>query len=167
MTKPGSILSEHTKEQAKLRAQQYYINNKEKCNAANKKYYHDHIVEQRLIRRNYRIKNKERIVAQVKEQHYIKRYGISFTDKQRMVTLQGGLCAICKTPFKSLHETHLDHNHITGQVRGILCGNCNRGLGAFKDNRLLLDAGVKYLTDWEDTAATVGIIKRTVKDGSK
>jgi hypothetical protein len=55
---------------------------------------------------------------------------------------QQGLCGICKNPMK---RPVLDHNHITMEVRGFLCSNCNVGLGQFKDNPDLLKAAIFYI----------------------
>lgn len=51
-------------------------------------------------------------------------------------------CAICKKPNKRLH---VDHCHSTGKVRGLLCYNCNNGLGRFKDNKTYLLDAASYL----------------------
>ena len=58
---------------------------------------------------------------------------------------QSGGCAICGG--KSLRKKYLavDHNHDTGEVRGLLCNNCNSGLGFFKDNAALLRLAAAYL----------------------
>jgi hypothetical protein len=68
---------------------------------------------------------------------------------------QGGLCAICQTPiphhFRDLASAHsgvgvaIDHDHETGFVRGILCRNCNVGLGMFGDSIDKLTAALSYL----------------------
>lgn len=63
---------------------------------------------------------------------------------------QGGLCAICGGDgfvMKGCHKMKLvvDHCHETGVVRGLLCHNCNRGLGLFKDSETSLVEAIKYL----------------------
>jgi len=76
--------------------------------------------------------------------HKIKK--ISDDDYSHLLNLQGGGCAICgKTSngiFKRLFE---DHDHSTGLIRGLLCRDCNSGLGALKDNVLLLKRAIEYL----------------------
>jgi hypothetical protein len=60
---------------------------------------------------------------------------------------QNGLCAICNNPEQSQKYKTLsvDHCHLTGSIRGLLCSNCNRALGLFKDNLLVLESAIKYL----------------------
>ncbi len=58
---------------------------------------------------------------------------------------QGKKCAICQSTEPKGLNWHLDHDHLTGKNRGVLCGICNRGLGYFKDNVETLHSAVKYL----------------------
>ena len=64
----------------------------------------------------------------------------------RLFAEQGGECAIrgCKRRPRT-RRFHIDHDHRTGVVRGLLCNNCNRGLGRFKDSVVLLEAALRYL----------------------
>lgn len=68
--------------------------------------------------------------------------GLTVSQFQTLLAAQGGVCAICGTtsPKRKAGSTgwNLDHCHTSGIVRFILCGACNRGLGAFKDNPDLL-----------------------------
>ena len=75
---------------------------------------------------------------------------------------QQGLCGICKEPMK---RPLLDHCHKTMEVRGLLCSNCNVGLGQFKDNPDLLKAALFYI----ENNAGIGIKmkdrkKKTIKE---
>ncbi len=54
-------------------------------------------------------------------------------------------CQICNKPFSSDTKRCYDHNHTTGQVRGVLCRDCNFGLGHFKDNPEILFKAHEYL----------------------
>ncbi|MDR8409342.1 endonuclease VII domain-containing protein [Nonomuraea sp. 3-1Str] len=72
------------------------------------------------------------------------RYGITEDDFDRMLAEQGGLCAICR----AVPGTFVDHCHSSGRVRGVLCFNCNNGLGHFGDNTVLLELAAFYLDGW-------------------
>lgn len=81
-----------------------------------------------------------------------KKYGIGEGDFEAVYQAFKGRCGICGTPL--LRETKgkstknracLDHDHKTGNIRGILCHNCNSGLGLFKDDVKLLEKAKEYL----------------------
>ena len=73
------------------------------------------------------------------------KYGLTEADYQALLKTQGGKCAICLKPCSTGKALAVDHNHDTGQVRGLLCMSCNTGLGKFKDDRSLLLAALNYL----------------------
>lgn len=75
------------------------------------------------------------------ESYLKRRYGLSTSARQQVHESQNGLCAICR----DASAAHIDHDHDTGQVRGLLCFNCNAGLGQFKDSTALLAAAADYL----------------------
>ena len=62
-----------------------------------------------------------------------------------MLDNQGHVCMICKKDINE-HSSHIDHSHVTGKVRGILCEKCNKGLGQFDDNIEYLNNAIKYLS---------------------
>jgi Recombination endonuclease VII len=71
-------------------------------------------------------------------------YGITPDQYQALLTAQGGGCAICgAAPGK--RRLHVDHDHATGTVRGVLCGGCNMGIGRFGDDTRLLANAAAYL----------------------
>jgi len=58
---------------------------------------------------------------------------------------QKGCCALCEEPEEKFAWLCIDHDHVTGRIRGLLCPNCNRGLGLLQDNPDLLRKAAKYV----------------------
>ena len=76
-----------------------------------------------------------------------KRYGTDLETVMATYELQQRRCAICGIDIKPppCKSTHLDHCHTKGTFRGLLCNNCNLGLGHFKDNIACLQQAIEYL----------------------
>jgi hypothetical protein len=85
--------------------------------------------------------SKQRLYGGSRHYHLMRRYGIGADEVDTLVAAQGGMCAICG----KRNPEHVDHDHATGVVRGILCFNCNGGLGQFRDSTDALRAAAVYL----------------------
>lgn len=72
-------------------------------------------------------------------------YGITFGKFQDMALDQLGMCAICDTDLDMGFHTHVDHDHKTGKVRGLLCSRCNLALGYLRDSIKTLKRAIAYL----------------------
>jgi hypothetical protein len=74
-------------------------------------------------------------------------YGIGTAEAEEILTRQGGNCGICgNSEWGGRHgRPHVDHDHATGRVRGLLCDNCNNGLGRFGDDPTRLRAAAAYV----------------------
>lgn len=72
-------------------------------------------------------------------------FGLSLADYDQMLTAQDGVCAICHKACKSGRELAVDHDHETGEVRALLCMNCNRAIGWLQDDPDLLMKATDYL----------------------
>lgn len=76
-------------------------------------------------------------------------YGLSLAEYEEMLTSQNGRCAVCKDPLDIKGAKgkgpHVDHDHATGKVRGILCATCNMGIGTMGDSAERLRAAADYL----------------------
>ena len=98
----------------------------------------------KIYKRKYEIANRERYMQMNRNNNYLRKYGITLAYKIELIKKQGGNCLICT---KKIDETsgHVDHNHKTGEIRGILCGTCNAGLGMFQDDIQLLQNAIDYL----------------------
>lgn len=78
----------------------------------------------------------------------IRKYGITLSQYEGILASQGGACSICGTSEpKGRGSFNVDHDHVTGRVRALLCHHCNTGLGAFHDNPELLVSAAKYLIE--------------------
>ena len=71
-------------------------------------------------------------------------YGLSLEAYQELLAQQGGVCAICGSP-PGKRALAVDHDHVTGEVRALLCTRCNVGIGGFRDDPQLLVAAIAYL----------------------
>ena len=76
-------------------------------------------------------------------------YGITLEEVGEILANQGGTCAICRKQVTDPRgfSPHVDHDHATGKVRGILCLTCNAGLGSFHDDPDLLRSAIRYLEE--------------------
>jgi hypothetical protein len=72
-------------------------------------------------------------------------YGFTLEQFEAMLLAQRNCCVVCLCSFGSSKDAHVDHDHTTGIVRGLLCTNCNNGLGRFKDDPAILRRAADYL----------------------
>jgi hypothetical protein len=79
------------------------------------------------------------------ERHLKRKYGIDLNGYKKLLQTQEGLCAICKPPEPATKKFDVDHCHVTGVVRGLLCTSCNRMLGHSGDKEETLTAAAEYL----------------------
>ena len=95
-----------------------------------------------------------------KELGYYKRYQVSRrSDYQAILTSQDGKCAICGADRDRVGDKSLalDHDHATGEIRGILCHSCNTGLGLFQDDPARLREAANYLEKYRETGEVLKI----------
>lgn len=77
-----------------------------------------------------------------------RRYGITYDELEQMLIDQDGSCAICLSPFDAEKRGlgfHVDHCHVSGAVRGLLCSNCNTAIGLLGDDPATLDRALQYV----------------------
>jgi len=87
-----------------------------------------------------------------RNKHLKYKYGITLEEYNSILDKQGGACKLCSLTDHTHgrgNVLYVDHCHTTGKVRGILCHNCNSGLGHFKDNIELLKKAIDYLKEEE------------------
>lgn len=86
--------------------------------------------------------------AQARERRRtLRKYGLTQQDWDQMVARQRGRCAVCPTaePGGRGESWHIDHDHVTGQVRGLLCQRCNLGISMLGDSPDLMRAALRYV----------------------
>ncbi len=97
----------------------------------------------------YAAKYTKANAAAITEAHRLRKYSLSKDAFSTLYATQNGRCAICPRLLiprgAQARQPHVDHDHRTRKVRGLLCGTCNRGLGMFKDDPSLLRAAAYYL----------------------
>ena len=103
----------------------YYQKNKDAMNSQSRAYYHA---------------NREEILVQQRTT----KFGLASSEYDKLLTNQGGACAICGTEPNG-RALAVDHNHDTGLVRGLLCHHCNTAIGLLDDSPERLIRAIEYL----------------------
>jgi hypothetical protein len=91
------------------------------------------------------VRDKEAYRRYRRAHHINKKFGLSTEQYDAMLAAQGGHCAQCPWPDKPYKRLAVDHDHKTGRIRGLLCADCNRGIGLFGDDPARLRAAADYL----------------------
>jgi len=109
-------------------------------------------LEKMKMPRRRKMRNPEQTEARLRiksKRNLLKKYGITIAQYEAMLAKQNGVCAICGKPpaggKTSSSSLHVDHDHKTGENRGLLCNNCNTGIGKFFDDVELFRKAIKYL----------------------
>jgi hypothetical protein len=95
--------------------------------------------------------NPKRGYASLRDRELFVNYGMRLDDYAKMLRAQGGVCLLCGKvetrlgPTRRLAPLSVDHDHKTGKVRGLLCSNCNHGIGSFRDDPELIERAIAYL----------------------
>jgi hypothetical protein len=97
----------------------------------------------------------------------LKAYGVTIDEYKRKLVEQNGVCAICENPETTtingkMINLSVDHDHETGEVRGLLCTKCNRGLGMFCDDLGYLESATTYLRRYKkaDNVVQLKIVEK-------
>jgi recombination endonuclease VII len=96
----------------------------------------------------WRRANRDKLRPRNRDKYMKQRYGISRADYDALFERQGGACAICRR--RSKERLCVDHCHVTGMIRGLLCRKCNFGLGSLCDDQRALVAALAYLGALKD-----------------
>lgn len=95
-----------------------------------------------------RVRNKEQNARWSRKSYLRIKYGLTPEAYDAILQVQNGVCAICGglNPGKTAdHSLAVDHSHVSGKIRGLLCIKCNAGLGSFDDNIERMKKAIAYL----------------------
>ena len=111
-----------------------------------------HRLESRKYSKAWQEKNPLKVKLQSLRYYAKKRNHVAcLVTDQQLEDAYTGCCAICGVPsVECKHSFHVEHNHITGELRGWLCAGCNKGLGMFQDNPVILRAAAQYIEDHQN-----------------
>jgi hypothetical protein len=149
-------MNRNNKEHQKIYNKEYYKRNRDKI----RKYQKEHPPSPEQIKKRndkYREYNKK-YAKKYAEQNKNKilnyqmkyKYNITTEEYNNLLKLQNNVCAICGKPETATNKGKIkllsvDHNHKTNKARGLLCSDCNTGLGKFKDNSIILLNAIRYI----------------------
>jgi hypothetical protein len=103
------------------------------------------------VKRRYESSEKHKTAHMDRERLY--RYGMPRGEFNKLAEFQGGKCAVCQE-LPTYMGLCVDHCHETGKIRGLVCHNCNRGMGLLKDNpKILIEAAAYLCRDIPEVAA--------------
>ena len=117
---------------------------REKNRRYSRRHYYKHKVKRLENARSWEKRNPLKRAKQQFKAKLKLNYGMSLSTYTKLLALQGNACAICGRRPKR-RRLDVDHDHKTRVVRGLLCGNCNLGLGLFADKPTLLRQALTYL----------------------
>lgn len=130
----------------------YVEANREKLREWQRQWQATHADSLRAYRQKYHAKRLAADLAAVREEQRTawlqRRYGLTISQFDAMVVAQDGRCAICGDTPADGRSLHIDHDHTSNRVRGLLCGHCNRAIGLFRDNPTVMASAVIYLRKW-------------------
>lgn len=99
-----------------------------------------------MYQKLYRVQNPSKVAARERSKNLRRYYGINPEEYDKLLTWSDGGCAICGAKKgRADLRLYIDHDHTTGMVRGLLCNQCNQGLGNFRDDVRLLKIAIAYL----------------------
>jgi hypothetical protein len=102
--------------------------------------------------RDYQARYREANAETLRHKERERKFGITRQEYEQFFKSQNGVCAICKKPETAtrlgvVKSLAVDHCHSTGKIRGLLCSDCNTGIGKLKDDIKILQNAIQYLSN--------------------
>ena len=123
----------------------YAIKNPDKIYKRNKRYY-DNNREREIERAKIKYKENPELS---RDKLLKRRFGITIKKYDEILKSQKGVCAICKSDCPSGKNLAVDHCHKTGQIRGLLCFNCNLGIANLKESKEIFHKAAEYVEKFQ------------------
>lgn len=147
------------KEKVKSDVLKYRVKNSDRLKEKAKEWKKKNPIKVKATIKKWRVANKKKILVSNRNWYHNnpdkiwgyklkKKYGITLEDYKNRVLAQKGLCAICGRPPAQGKRLRVDHCHKTNVVRGLLCDNCNLGIGHLMENPRILLSAIKYIEDF-------------------
>jgi len=95
--------------------------------------------------------------------HLRRAFGLSLDDDDRMLAEQDGVCAVCGREPRTGTHLHVDHDHDTGRVRGLLCFSCNVAVGQLQHEPGRILRAPEYLDDDAERATELALVRDRVR----
>lgn len=141
---------------SKISDKLYYEKNKERISARNKLWKQNNLDKVKEHRRVTYYNNQEKVLEKCRQYRSslsperklkikLRQYGLSVEEFLEIIDKQENKCAICGEKPKHNRKLAIDHNHITGQVRGLLCFKCNSSIGLLNEDVVILNKIIEYL----------------------
>lgn len=137
---------QENKEKILQRKRKLYQENKEERREKQREYHYANRVERNEYSKKYHALNGDRHKERCRKADLKRKFNITIEDYDILFEKQNGCCGICNNPQEKFEfRLAVDHDHETGEVRGLLCSRCNLGLAKFGDNIEGIMKVVKYL----------------------
>jgi hypothetical protein len=125
----------------------WYSKNREDVIQRTKQWQQQNRERHLATQRKRREENREALREKDRTRWLNAKYGLTPEGFDQLLAEQHGACAVCGR--KMGQDLHVDHDHKTNEVRGLLCGSCNRGIGLLQENPTHLHQAGRYLTDFK------------------
>jgi Autographiviridae endonuclease VII len=129
------------KECERARNHDWYVANRERSIAAAQAWRQSNPERYEETQARHRARRR----SEQRADHLKRTFGLTLDEYDAMLARQEGRCAICRQLPTAGKFLHVDHDHATGEVRGLLCVRCNNALGLFRDRIEVLDRAMEYL----------------------
>ena len=151
------------KEIIRVKKAEWVQKNKEHLKEYNRKRMSDPkiVARKKETTRKWIEDNREHVRAQAREYKFNKAYGINVDTYLLMIKEQGNICFLCEKEFESNFKEVgkiypcIDHCHLTGKIRKLLCSNCNTALGLIKENKKTLKNMIKYIVQHNEKRRSI------------